>query len=404
MRLFPTAFLIAMGFLGASLPGTIAMAGEGNLKVGDPAPPITVSTWLHGAEVKKFEPGRLYVVEFWATWCGPCLQIMPHMGDLQEEYRDKGVTFIGFASEANDREAKVNAFVAKKGAKLGYTFAFESGSETHTAYMKAAGKNGIPCSFVIDQQGRIAYIGHPLFLDFVLPKVLDGTWDQKSGAETVAAADKDFDVAYAVMMESNKSAEAGLEALATFAAKWPALADNIYMNQSKLGLLVRAKQFPAAKELALKLIDKAVVRGDGSGLRSVSTALRDDSTKGHADVTAMMIKAAEASYGLDPEDPRILRNLLETYAFTGDQAKVKEFAPRAIAAAKAAVRDQDDAIGTLAVAATYFAAGDREQAKATAETAIKMVDRANTGLLQYVEEEGKKYGSLPQKQEPKSDK
>jgi thiol-disulfide isomerase/thioredoxin len=402
MPRLPSASWIMASVLGVGLLGTIATAAEGKLKVGDPAPPLTVSTWLHGTEVKKFEPGRLYVVEFWATWCGPCRQIMPHMGDLQDAYRDKGVTFIGFASEANDKEAKVNDFVARQGAKLGYTFAFESASETHTAYMKASGQSGIPCSFVVDKRGRIAYIGHPLFLDIVLPKVLDGTWDQKAGSDTLAAADKDFDAAYAVMMTTKNGAEAGLEALAKFAAKWPALADNVYMIQSKLGLLVRAKQYPAAKELALKLIAKAVVRGDTSGLRSVSTALRDDSTKGHADLAALAIRAAEASYDLDQEDPTTLRNLLDAYAFAGDQAKVKEFAPRAIAAAKAAVQGENDAIGTLAVAAAYFASGDQEQAKATAEKAIKMVDRANTGLLRYVEQQGKKYGAQPQKHEQKS--
>ena len=216
------ASMLVASVLGLGSFATTAMAQEGKLKVGDPAPPLAVSTWLHGAEVKEFEPGHVYVVEFWATWCGPCIQIMPHVGDLQDEYREKGVTFIGFASEANDKEEKVNAFVAKQGAKLGYTFAFGSGTETHNAYMKASGQNGIPCSFVVDKQGKIAYIGHPLFLDFVLPKVLDGTWEQKAGAETLAAADKDFDAAYAVMMTKTNSAEAGLEALAKFAAKWPA--------------------------------------------------------------------------------------------------------------------------------------------------------------------------------------
>ena len=288
------ASLIVASVLAVSSSSAVAMAAEGKLKVGDPAPPLAVSTWLHGAEVKGFEPGKVYVVEFWATWCGPCRQIMPHMGDLQDEYRDKGVTFIGFASEANDKEAKVNAFVAKQGAKLGYTFAFGSGTETHNAYMKASGQNGIPCSFVVDKKGRIAYIGHPLFLDVVLPKVLDGTWDPKTGAETLAAADKDFDAAYAVMMTTTKGADAGLEALAKFAAKWPALANNVYMIQSKLGLLVRAKQFPEAKTLAEKLIARSIVRGDTSGLRAVSTALRDDSAKGNADLTALATQGSRS--------------------------------------------------------------------------------------------------------------
>jgi thiol-disulfide isomerase/thioredoxin len=404
MRRLTFASLMAASALGVISSATIATAAEGKLKAGDPAPPLVVSTWLHGAEVKGFEPGRLYVIEFWATWCGPCRQIMPHMGDLQDEYRDKGVTFIGFTSEANDKEAKVNAFVAKQGPKLGYTFAFGSGTETHNAYMKASGQNGIPCSFVVDKHGKIAYIGHPLFLDYVLPKVLDGTWDPKAGAETLAAADKDFDAAYAVMMPATNTPAAGLQALANFAAKWPTLADNVYMNQSKLKLLVRGKQLPEAKELAEKLIAKGVVRGDTSGLQTVSTALRDDSTKGHADLTALATKAIEASYALDQENPATLVNLLEAYAFAGDQAKVKEFGPKAVAAAKAAVEGEHDAIGTLAVAAAYLASGDKQQAKSTAEKAIKMVDQANAGLRQYVEQQAKRYGAEPTKQKDKSDR
>jgi thiol-disulfide isomerase/thioredoxin len=404
MRRLTFASSIAASVVAASLFGTMAMAGEGKLKAGDPAPPLAVSIWLRGAEVKSFEPGRVYVVEFWATWCGPCIQIMPHMGDLQDEYRDKRVTFIGLASEANDKEAKVNAFVAKRGAKLGYTFAFDSGSETHTAYMKASGQNGIPCSFVVDEHGKIAYIGHPLFLDFVLPKVLDGTWDEKAAADTLAAADKDFDATYAVMMTTTNSAEAGLKALAKFDAKWPVFADNVYMIQPKLGLLVRGKQFPEAKELAEKLIAKAVARGDTSGLRSVSTALRDDSTKDHADLRALATRAVEASYDLDQENPATLLNLLEVYASAGDQTKVKEFGPKAVAAAKAAVEGDNDAIGTMTIAAAYFASGDKEQAKSTAEQAIKMVDPKNASLLRYVEQQAKKYGAEPLKGPDKSDR
>jgi thiol-disulfide isomerase/thioredoxin len=393
MRRFTFACLIVPAVLVSASLGTLAIAEEGKLKVGDPAPPLSVSNWLHGAEVKQFEPGHVYVVEFWATWCGPCVAIMPHMGDLQDEYRDKGVTFIGFASEANDKEAKVNAFVAKRGAKLGYTFAFGNGTETHNAYMKASGQQGIPCSFVVGKQGKIAYIGHPLFLDIVLPKVLDGTWDPKAGAEALAKADKDFDAAYAVIMTSNPNPEEGLPALAKFAANWPALADNVYMVPSKLGLLVRAKHFPEAKELAERVIAKGVTRGDASGLRGISAALCADSAKGQADLTALAVRAAEACYEVDHDNVAGLLNLLEAYAFVGDQAKVKEFGPKTIAAAKAALGGEHDALGTMNVAAAYFAAGDKEQAKAMAEKAIKLVDPKNKGFRQYLEQQGKKYGA-----------
>jgi thiol-disulfide isomerase/thioredoxin len=404
MRRLSFACLLVAGVIGASHVGVAAMAQDGTLKVGDPAPPLAVSRWLHGAEVKQFEPGRVYVVEFWATWCGPCIQMMPHLGDLQDEYRNKGVTIIGFASEANDKEEKINTYVAKHGAKLGYTFALGNGTETHTAYMRASGQAGIPCSFVVDQKGKIAYIGHPFFLDFVLPKVLDGTWDQKATADTITTADKEFDAAYAIMMTPTNSPEAGLKAMAEYGAKWPMFAHNAYMISQKLGLLVRAKKFDEAKELGEKLISKAVARGDSSGLRGLSASLRDDAAKGHADLTALAVKAAEAAYDVDQNDVATLLKLVEAYGAAGDQAKVKEFGPKAVAAAKAAIEGQNDAVGTITVAAAYFAAGDKEKAKATAESAIKMVEPANAGMRRYIEQQAKKYGAAPQNAAGKSER
>ncbi len=88
-----------------------------------------------------------------------------------------------------------------------------------------------------------------------------------------------------------------------------------------------------------------------------------------------------------------LLNLVEAYAFAGDVAKVKEFGPKAVAAAKAAVTGDKDAYNTLTVAAAYLASGDKEQAKATAEKAIKMVDRSNAGMLRYIEQQAKKFGA-----------
>ena len=132
--------------------------------------------------------------------------------------------------------------------------------------------------------------------------------------------------------------QSGLDALANFADKWPGFADNVYMNPVKLGLVVRVKRLAEAKELAEKLLVKAVVRGDTSGLLGVSSALCNESTRGHADLAALAVKAAEASYEIDPEHRGGLVKLLEAYVFAGDQAKVKELGPKAVAAAKAEVR------------------------------------------------------------------
>ena len=123
---------------------------EPTLKVGDTAPSLKADAWLQGEPIKAFAPGNVYVVEFWATWCGPCIVMMPHMSEMQAAYKSKNVTFIGFtAKDPGNTRDKVEAFVTKRGPKLGYTFAYADDAETKDAWMKAAGQNGIPCSFVV---------------------------------------------------------------------------------------------------------------------------------------------------------------------------------------------------------------------------------------------------------------
>src|SRR5438034_9788002 len=179
-----TLAVAALGGPGLSAAGDPQAAKtQPTLRAGDPPPPLKATKWMTGPEVMAFEPGQVYVVEFWATWCGPCVVMMPHLGDLQEELGPKGVTVIGFtAKDPGNTAEKVVQFVGKRGDKLGYTIAYADDRETYEAYMKAAGQSGIPCSYVIGRDGKIAFIGHPLFLDEVLPKVLAGTWDPATGA------------------------------------------------------------------------------------------------------------------------------------------------------------------------------------------------------------------------------
>ena len=167
---------------------------------------------------------------------------------------------------------------------------------------------------------------------------------------------------------------------------------------------MRAKKLADAEVLAEELIGKAIARGDASGLRAISAALRDDAARGNAELTAQVMASALASYQLDQANLAGMLNLLEAYAFAGDETKVKELAPRRWRWRKTAVRGKKDAYGTLAVAAAYFAAGNKEQAKSTAEKAIKMVGPANAGMLGYVEKQAKKYGVGAGKYGGKSDR
>lgn len=138
------------------------------LGVGVDAPKFEPDAWIKGQPVGGFQKGQVYVVEFWATWCGPCREAIQHLTKIQKDNKD--LIVIGMASyERKDsgssedkRRAKVEKFVNDQGDKMGYRVAFEGDNEVGQAWMDAAKQNGIPAAFVVDGQGKIAYIGSPM--------------------------------------------------------------------------------------------------------------------------------------------------------------------------------------------------------------------------------------------------
>jgi len=143
---------------------------EVTLKVGGKAPPIHVEKWVKGEEVKAFEKGKVYVVEFWATWCTHCKGSIPHLTELAKA--NKGVTFIGVAASerkeqdvSDKRLENLTSFVTRQGDAMGYHVAYDSDRKMGAAWMKASGTTDIPAAFIVDGEGKIAWIGHPMEMD-----------------------------------------------------------------------------------------------------------------------------------------------------------------------------------------------------------------------------------------------
>jgi thiol-disulfide isomerase/thioredoxin len=146
----------------------LTWAAESTLKVGDPAPKLQTGKWVQGDPVKGFQSGKAYIVEFWATWCGPCRASIPHVNELYNKFKDKGLVVIGQNCWERD-ESLVAPFVEKMGDKMTYRVALDDKSSNSkgamaTTWMAAAGRNGIPSAFLVDTKGRIAWIGHPMQL------------------------------------------------------------------------------------------------------------------------------------------------------------------------------------------------------------------------------------------------
>src|SRR6267142_4879134 len=170
-----------------ALGTTFSSAAEKTLKVGDPAPKLQTGKWVQGDAVKDFEKGKAYVVEFWATWCGPCRVSIPHLNETYNKYKDKGLVVIGQDCWEKDDEL-VAPFVEKMGEKMTYRVALDDKSsdgkgQMAKTWMEAAGQNGIPSAFLVDTKGVIAWIGHPMQMkEATIEEVLAGNFDVKKAA------------------------------------------------------------------------------------------------------------------------------------------------------------------------------------------------------------------------------
>jgi thiol-disulfide isomerase/thioredoxin len=158
------------------------------LRIGSQAPKMEHVDWLKGEPIKEWKPGHVYVLDFWATWCAPCIAGIPHLTAMQKELRDQNVHVIGVAIWPMPDQKPTTQFVKEWGDDMGYAVAEDRDQKTADAFMAAARLNSIPTAMVIDQQGRIAWIGHPMAgLDDVVAQILEGSYDIDSLAKEAAA-------------------------------------------------------------------------------------------------------------------------------------------------------------------------------------------------------------------------
>ena len=98
----------------------------------------------------KEQRGRVVMVNFWATWCAPCRQEMPHLNRLYEKYRGAGFVLLGV--NVDDDVAKA----ADVAAKLGVTFPVLL--DTEKSVSKLYDVSTMPSTMIIDRDGKVRYV------------------------------------------------------------------------------------------------------------------------------------------------------------------------------------------------------------------------------------------------------
>ncbi|MGC4030738.1 MAG: TlpA disulfide reductase family protein [Tepidisphaeraceae bacterium] len=304
-------------------------AAPATLKVGDAAPALQVGKWIKGEPVKAIEKDKMYVVEFWATWCGPCRATIPHLSEMQKKNPD--IIFIGQDVWEND-EADIEPFVTQMGDKMSYRVATDTkigqDGEMAKTWMKAAGQNGIPTAFLVGKDSKIAWIGHPMELEAVLDKVKAGTYDPKAEAES-AAKQADIQKRLSAAIKA-KDVDAAIKASDEMIALKPDMADAVTAFQ--FNLLTRMGKPEQARAKAEKI---ATSSKDPQALNAVAWSLATKPSATPEELKLAHQAADKANEVTDQKEAVLLDTSARIYAVEKSWDKAVDIQTKAVALAEA---------------------------------------------------------------------
>lgn len=255
------------------------------LAVGDDAPELKIEKWLKGGGFSRLEKGKIYLVDIWATWCAPCLAGMPKLNQLQQKYKDKGLEIIGITSEdpyGNSLDEVVK-FIQKKDAAINYHLAWvppSPGKDTQGIFlhpwMRQAGTMNMPQAFIVDKNGKIAFIGDPFTIDKPLENIVNDRHDltvlRAGYLESLAAEQvmKKF-VSALEANDTNQAVIYGNQILTEFKQVKP----NTYLTIGVRVSAVKEKTDERLLEIAMKAIRQGIIatQFESSGFFDVLASL-----------------------------------------------------------------------------------------------------------------------------------
>ena len=133
---------------------------------GKPMPPLILNQWINGQVKPGDMKGKVVLVDFYATWCGPCMQSIPHNNELLRKYKDQGLVIVGACTSSQGQE-KFAANAKEHGIE--YPAACDTGEVSARAWQA----HYYPTYALVDRQGIVRVIGlQPSHVEEVVSKLL----------------------------------------------------------------------------------------------------------------------------------------------------------------------------------------------------------------------------------------
>lgn len=337
------------------------------LTIGSKAPNIDVEHWVSDNDgafehTTTLKSDKVYVIEFWATWCGPCISAMPHIVELQEKYKDS-VQVVSISDEDMETvekflERKVRGKDDETYADLTSTYCLTTDPDESVKkdYFRAAGRTGIPCAFIVGKTGVVEWIGHPMRMDEPLEKVVNDEWDREK---------------FAVGYEEDRK-------------KAAAMAEKQALRRKVMGTVRKhfiAKEYQEAVDYISEVLEDESYEGPQDDLVQLKMHAM---ITGNLEGTATEFKTYLEENLTKPRNmTRILASVLQ--AKGKDQVDEEVFLAARVAAASIAEKRPENVTGLFTHAQYLFHAKDYDKATEVLESALENAGPRKAMLETFLE-------------------